>query len=51
MINLPTFSKAFAYDYGVFTGETKAVDEYFQDQDVVINKFPFCMTPCYIVKN
>lgn len=38
-------------DYGVFPGETKAVDEYFQDKDVVINKFPFCMTPCYIVKN
>lgn len=51
MINLPTFSKAFAYDYGVSPRETKAVDEYFQDQDVVINKFIFCMTPCYIVKN
>jgi hypothetical protein len=38
-------------DYGVFPGETAAVDEYFQDKDVVINKFPFCMTPCYIVKN
>jgi hypothetical protein len=38
-------------DYGVFPGETKAVDEYFQDKDVVINKFPFCMTPCYILKN
>jgi hypothetical protein len=38
-------------DYGVFPGETKAVDEYFQDKDVVINKFPFGMTPCYISKN
>jgi hypothetical protein len=38
-------------DYGVFPGETKAVDEYFHDKDVVINKFPFCMTPCYILKN
>ena len=37
-------------DYGVFPGETKAVDEYFAKQRVEINKFPFCMTPCYIVK-
>lgn len=38
-------------DYGVFPGETQAVDEYFKDKDVVIQKFPFCMTPCYILKN
>lgn len=38
-------------DYGVFPGETQAVDEYFQDKDVTINKFSFCSTPCYIVKN
>ena len=38
-------------DYGVFPGETKAVDDFFHGQDVTINKFPFCMTPCYIVKN
>ncbi len=37
-------------DYGVFPGETKAVDEYFADMDVVIKKSPFAMTPCYIVK-
>jgi len=37
-------------DYGVFPGETKAVDEFFQDQDITINKFNFAMTPCYIVK-
>jgi len=37
-------------DYGVFPGETKAVDEYFAGSDVKIRKFPFCMTPCYIVK-
>lgn len=37
-------------DYGTFPGETKAVDEYFQDRHVEIRKFPFCMTPCYIVK-
>jgi hypothetical protein len=37
-------------DYGVFPGETRAVDEYFADRKVSIEKFPFCMTPCYIVK-
>ncbi len=37
-------------DYGVFPGETKAVNEYFADQDIEIKKFPFCMTPCYVVK-
>ncbi len=39
-------------DYGVFPGETEAVNEYFaQDKEVRINKFPFSMTPCYIVKS
>ncbi|MEQ8786845.1 MAG: TylF/MycF/NovP-related O-methyltransferase [Pirellulaceae bacterium] len=37
-------------DYGTFPGETQAVDEYFHDQPVEIKKFPFCMTPSYIVK-
>ncbi|WP_330205271.1 TylF/MycF/NovP-related O-methyltransferase [Cyanobacterium sp. DS4] len=37
-------------DYGVFPGETKAVDEFFANEDVEIKKFPFCMTPCYIIK-
>jgi hypothetical protein len=38
-------------DYGVFPGETKAVDEYFTDQsDIEIQKFPFAMTPCYVIK-
>lgn len=37
-------------DYGTFPGETKAVDEYFKDKDVEIKKFPFCATPCYVVK-
>jgi hypothetical protein len=37
-------------DYGVFPGETKAVDEYFDGRKVTIQKFPFCMTPCYVVK-
>jgi hypothetical protein len=37
-------------DYGTFPGETKAVDEFFRDRCVTIRKLPFCMTPCYIVK-
>lgn len=38
-------------DYGKFTGETNAVDEYFRGKDVTINKFPFCQYPSFIVKN
>lgn len=37
-------------DYGTFPGETKAVDDYFEDKNVSIRKFPFCMTPSYILK-
>ena len=37
-------------DYGVFPGETKAVEDYFKDKHIKISKFPFCMTPCYVVK-
>ncbi|AFZ49065.1 TylF/MycF/NovP-related O-methyltransferase [Dactylococcopsis salina] len=37
-------------DYGTFPGENQAVEEYFAEQDIEIKKFPFCMTPCYIVK-
>lgn len=37
-------------DYGTFPGETKAVDDYFKGKDVTIRKFPFAMTPCYIIK-
>ena len=37
-------------DYGVFPGETKAIDDYFASSGVEIKKFPFCMTPCYLVK-
>ena len=38
-------------DYGTFPGETKAVDEYSckTKRNFTIRKFPFCMTPCYIV--
>lgn len=37
-------------DYGVFPGENKAVDDYFKDKNIKIHKFPFCMTPSYIIK-
>ncbi|MBN8674226.1 MAG: class I SAM-dependent methyltransferase [Chitinophagales bacterium] len=37
-------------DYGVFPGETKAVDTYFADMKVEVKKFSFAMTPCYIIK-
>lgn len=38
-------------DYGIFPGETKAVDDYFENTSYIIQKFPFCVTPCYVVKN
>lgn len=37
-------------DYGIFPGETKAVDEYFKNKDVEIKKFPFATTPSFIIK-
>ena len=37
-------------DYGVFPGETKAVTEFLKSQKVSVKKFPFAMTPCYILK-
>jgi len=37
-------------DYGTFPGETKDIDDYFRDMNISIQKFPFCMTPCYTVK-
>lgn len=37
-------------DYGTFPGETKAVDDFFKGKKVKIKKFPFAMTPCYIIK-
>jgi hypothetical protein len=37
-------------DYKIFPGETKAVDEYFKNKNVKINKFPFSKTPHYIIK-
>jgi hypothetical protein len=38
-------------NYGTFPGETKAVDDYFKARDVCIQKFSFCMTQDYIIKN
>ncbi len=37
-------------DYGSFPGETKAVDDYFQGQHVLIRKLPFCANPSYLIK-
>ncbi len=37
-------------DYGIVPGETKAVDEYFADKNVKIERLPFSMKPFYIVK-
>jgi Macrocin-O-methyltransferase (TylF) len=38
-------------DYSTFPGETKAVDEYFKDQNIKIQKFPFAMSPCFLIKD
>lgn len=37
-------------DYGTFPGETKAVDEFFKEKNVIIKKFPFAHIPSYIIK-
>lgn len=37
-------------DYGRFPGETKAVDDYFKNKNIKIERFSFCKTPCYIIK-
>ena len=37
-------------DYGVFPGETKAVDEFFEKKNLEIKKFSFSKTPSYIIK-
>ncbi|MEQ8507878.1 MAG: TylF/MycF/NovP-related O-methyltransferase [Rhodospirillaceae bacterium] len=38
-------------DYGTFPGETDAIDEYFKGQDIRIQKFPYAMTPTFLVKS
>ncbi len=37
-------------DYGTFPGETKAVDDFFRGRGEKIQRFSFCETPCYIIK-
>ncbi len=37
-------------DYGTFPGETEAVDKYFAGRSVRIQKFPYAMTPAFLVK-
>ena len=39
-----------ADNYGIYPGETEAVDDYFKDKNVKIEKYDFCTTPCYIIK-
>ena len=38
-------------DYAVFPGENKAVEEFFANRDVRIEKLTFSMTPSYMIKN
>lgn len=38
-------------DYGVFPGETKAVDDYFRGKKIKIRKFPFAPTPRFLVRD
>ena len=38
-------------DYGIWDGETMAVNEYFGGKKIKIRKFLFSQTPSYIVKN
>lgn len=37
-------------DYGTVKGETKAVDQFFKDKNIQINKKPYYHIPSYIVK-
>jgi hypothetical protein len=37
-------------DYGTFPGETRAVDDFFAQRDVVIRKLPISHIPAYLVK-
>lgn len=38
-------------DYGVFPGETKAVDDFFKGKDFCIQRFPYAQSPSFVVKN
>lgn len=37
-------------DYGIFPGESKAVDDYFRKEGLTVKKFSHALSPCYIVK-
>ncbi len=38
-------------DYAnVFPGANKSVDDYFSDKEVEIKRFPYALTPCYLIK-
>jgi hypothetical protein len=37
-------------DYGVFPGETAAVDEFFKELNVTIQKLPHGKSPSFIIK-
>ena len=37
-------------DYGVFPGETKAVDEFFTNKGLVVQKLTVSHTPSFIIK-
>lgn len=37
-------------DYGTVAGETKAVDEFFQDKNVQLSKLPISHIPSFVVK-
>jgi hypothetical protein len=37
-------------DFGIIAGETKAIDEFFSEKDVVIEKLPISHTPSFIRK-
>jgi hypothetical protein len=38
-------------DYATFPGETKAVDDFFKNKKIKIQKFSFSKTPCYLIKD
>lgn len=38
-------------DYGIFPGETKAVDEFLADKDLIIQKLPISHAPSFVVKS
>lgn len=37
-------------DYGTFPGETKAVDEFFSDKGLVVEKLPISHIPSFVIK-